>query len=61
MKSDIKAEQRETIEPILHHYFNGCFMQLSYNVPQVYRITGLMAAAVAVMIALIYGMIKKLK
>lgn len=52
MESDIKAEQRKAIEPLLHHYFNGNYMQMSFNVPQTYRIAGLLAAVIAVIIAL---------
>ena len=51
MESDIKAEQREAIEPILHHYFNGNYMQMSFNVPQTYRIAGMLAVVLAVIIA----------
>lgn len=36
MGADLKPEQRELIAPLLHHYFNGCYMQLSMNVPHVY-------------------------
>ncbi|MBQ1391907.1 MAG: carboxylesterase/lipase family protein [Firmicutes bacterium] len=52
MESDIKAAQRKAIEPLLHHYFNGNYMQMSFNVPQTYRIAGLLAAVIAVIIAL---------
>ena len=50
MESDIKANQRKEIEPILEHYFNGCYMQLSYNVPQTYRVAILFAAVIAAII-----------
>jgi para-nitrobenzyl esterase len=53
MESDIKAAQRKVIEPILHHYFNGEYMQISFNVPQTYRIAGLLAVLIAAVIALI--------
>ena len=48
MDSDILAAQRKYIEPILHHYFNGCYTQLSYNVPAAYRLLLLPAAAVLI-------------
>ncbi len=51
MENDIKADQRKEIEPLLHHYFNGCYSQLSYNVPQTYRIILQLAAAAAIIIA----------
>ena len=38
MESDIKGENRKRIEPLLRHYFNGCYAQLDYSVPQTYRI-----------------------
>lgn len=53
MESDIKADQRKEIEPLLHHYFNGCYAQLNYNVPQVYRTAGLAAAVIAVIILIV--------
>ena len=59
MESDIKAEQRELIEPILHHYINGNYMQMSFNVPHTYRIAGLLAAVIIAVIALMVTVIKK--
>ena len=50
MESDIKADQRKEIEPLLGRYFNGCYTQLSYNVPQVYRILGMLAAVMMVIV-----------
>ncbi len=47
MESDIKNEQRELIEPLLGHYFNGCYSQLDLMVPQTFRIGGqILATAV---------------
>ena len=40
MESDLKGEQRLLIEPLLHHYFNGCYSQLDLMVPQTWRIAG---------------------
>ena len=34
---DYKGSQRELIEPLLKYGFNGCYSQLSFNVPQVYK------------------------
>ena len=61
MESDIKADQRKEIEPILDHYFNGCYMQLSYNVPQIYRTAGLLAAGVLLIAAAVVMIIKAAK
>ena len=38
MESDLKGEQRELLEPLLGHYFNGCYTQISLVVPQTGRI-----------------------
>ena len=38
MVEDLKYEQRELIEPLLCHYFNGNYSQIDYNVPELYRI-----------------------
>ena len=51
MESDIKADQRKELEPMLHHYFNGCYSQLSYNVPQVYRIAAVVMAVIILIAA----------
>jgi len=40
MTEDLKKEERELIEPLLHHYFNGCYSQLKFMVPQLGRIAG---------------------
>ncbi len=53
MESDIKGDQRKEIEPLLHHYFNGCYAQLDYNVPHVYRAVGLAAAVIAGIVIII--------
>lgn len=50
MENDIKSSQRKEIEPILHHYFNGCYSQLSYNVPHIYRIAVICVVAVVIII-----------
>ncbi len=64
MVEDLKSEQRKWIEPLLHHYFNGCYSQLDYNVPQLYRIIAQVAAALvllALVIFILYRMIKRHK
>lgn len=58
MESDIKAEQRKEIEPILDHYFNGCYTQLSYNVPHVYFMAGLLLAGINLIAFVMYGLDK---
>lgn len=51
MTEDLKAEQRALIEPLLHHYFNGCYMQMDLNVPQLYRIIAQIAATLLLFVA----------
>ena len=46
MTEDLKQEQREMIEPLLHHYFNGCYSQLDLFVPQLGRIVGQILAVI---------------
>ena len=59
MEEDLKKEQRELLEPLLGHYFNGCYTQLSLDVPQVYRIevqlvSGLIIFIVLITVAIIF-------
>ena len=46
MESDLKDEQRTLVEPLLNHYFNGCYSQLDLTVPQVWKIGGQILAVV---------------
>ncbi|MCR5089676.1 MAG: carboxylesterase family protein [Oscillospiraceae bacterium] len=43
MTSDLKREQRELLEPLLYHYFNGCYAHLDYMVPYTGRILAQLA------------------
>ena len=65
MESDLKSEQRELVEPLLNHYFNGCYSQLDLMVPQTWRIGGQVLATVvmlgAVVACLIIIIRKKIK
>ncbi len=36
--NDRKPVLRVASESLLHHYLNGCYSQMDYNVPQMYRI-----------------------
>ena len=53
MEENYKSEQRELIEPLLDYYLNGNFGQLSYNVPQVYKIVAQLGATLAIFIGII--------
>ncbi len=53
MEEDLKAEQRKMIEPLLDYYFNGCYSQLSLNVPYVYKTVGAAFAAAAAAVFII--------
>ena len=50
---DYKSDQREAIEPLLKYGFNGCYSQLSFFVPQVYK----MIAIVLIPLVFICGVI----
>ena len=56
MVEDYKGEQRELIEPLLNYYINGNYNEISYNVPQIYRI----ALQLIATLGLIVGIIKLL-
>ena len=59
MEEDYKSEQRELIEPLLKYYMNGNFLQMSYNVFQVYKIAGLAISGLLI-IGLILRRIKRI-
>jgi len=52
IEEDLKSEQRELIEPLLKYYMNGNFLQMSYDVFQVYKIAGLAISGL-----LIFGLV----
>lgn len=47
MNEDLKGEERELMEPLMQHYINGCYTQLDYNVPQLWRIIGMILVLLA--------------
>lgn len=55
MEEDLKAEQRKLLEGLLHHYLNGCYSQLSYNVPCVMRPAAGLAGIAVILAYLIFG------
>ena len=59
MEEDYKSEQRKLIEPLLKYYMNGNFLQMSYNVFQVYKIAGLAISGLLI-IGLILRRIKRI-
>ncbi len=61
MTEGLKAEQRTLIEPILHHYFNGCYSQMDYNVPQLYRIIAQAVATLLLIAAVIFTIVRIVK
>ena len=58
MGEEYKKDQRELLEPILKYYFNGVTANMSYNVPQTYRIAGQIVAALGI-ILIIFGFVVK--
>ena len=61
MDSDIKSDQRKEIEPLLHHFFNGNYMQMSFNVPQTYRLLAALIAAIVLIAAAIILIIRTIR
>ena len=67
MVKDLKEAQRAMLAPLLHHYFNGCYAQLDWLVPQLGRIVCqvlfllALAAAVIVLIVLTIRKTKRSK
>ena len=53
MVEDYKKEQRVLIEPLLKFYFNGCYSDLSLNVPQFYKIIAQIVGTLLIIIAAI--------
>ena len=49
MESDLKGKQRKLVEPLLGHYFNGCYSQLDLLVPHTFRITGQILATIVLL------------
>ena len=48
MEEDLMGERRRLLEPLLHHYINGCYTQLSLNIPYIWKkATRLLGAAAA--------------
>ena len=50
MIEDYNSEQSELLEPLLKYYINGNYAHMSFNVPQVYKMVGLLIAAIAIII-----------
>ena len=61
MESGIKDGQRKLIEPLLGHYFNGCYSQLDLMVPHTFRIGGQILAAILLLITAVVCFILILK
>ena len=53
MVEDYKKEQRVLIEPLLKYYFNGCYSDLSLNVPHFYKIIAQIVGSILLLIAII--------
>ena len=53
MAEDLKEDQREILEPLLKYYINGNFIQISYNVPETYKIAAQLIAILAILIFII--------
>lgn len=51
LPEDLKQEQRETVSPLLRHYFNGCYSQLDFFVPQLGHVAGTVLGVPALAVA----------
>ncbi len=58
MESDILGEQRLLIEPLIKYNFNGCYVNLSYNVSHIYKI---IAVLLSILIVLVIGTVVIIK
>ena len=56
MVRDLKREQRLLLEPMLGHYFNGCYSQMSYFVPHTLRMGAAALGGIATAAAGYYGL-----
>jgi para-nitrobenzyl esterase len=65
MEEDYKKEQRLLIEPLLKYYFNGCYSNISLNVPQFYKIiveiVGTLLIIIIILVVIIVLIVKKIK
>ena len=59
MEKDIRREQRELLEGLLHHYLNGCYTQLSYNVPSVRKSAALAGLIISLLLGGLIGLFRK--
>ena len=59
MGGEYKSEQRKLVEPLLKYYFNGVSAQMSYNVPQTYKILAQFGTTLG-FISIIFGIIRKI-
>lgn len=53
MDEDLKEEQREILDPLLKYYIHGNYAQISYNVPETYKIAAQLIAALSILIFII--------
>lgn len=61
MEDDLKSEQRLLVEPLLSHYFNGCYSQMSLFVPQTWRIIAQLVVGAGLIIIIIVLVLKILE
>jgi hypothetical protein len=46
------------MEPLLHHYFNGCYAHMSFMVPQTARIAAQLVATLVLFVATIIALVR---
>ena len=59
MESDLLSEQRKALEPILKYHFNGCYSQLSVNVPTIRKAVAAVVLVLAALIAAIVFAVRR--
>ncbi len=60
IENDIKGNQRQELHALLKYNLNGCYAQLSYQVPAGYKLIAIAAGAAAVVITVLIVLIKKI-
>ena len=52
-ETDLLSQQRVLIEPLLKYGLNGCYTNLDFNVPTVWKVVGIAAALLVALLALL--------
>lgn len=61
MEENFKEVQTKVLTPLLKYGFNGCYSQLSFNVPHVYKMVALVGIVIIMMVVLFAVVTRKVK